>query len=251
MNPAFFAKIERHSSNPPNFSIKKYIKRYNEKEIETVNKIKKIPRYFCFFAPFIKHSFLQVPDKYVVLYQEELIPFYDFFQNIHGKEKKMHIQSSFLHIVKAFQVLRDHDILYGNYGKIGFNRQNQPILYEFERNIVDLQYFPVEMHVIALLQRESCSSLSLTNIDAILETFSDKSPSAPSFLRELINKPKQQIIDALWKYRYTWDNYALSMLYLNFDETERESALTTILLQALAFIPEERPSHEDILLTLL
>ena len=263
-------------------SLKKQIKLYNEQEIVICDKIKKIPNYSCFFSPILKYSLIQSSDKYAVIYSEELKPFYDYFRNCSNKERKYRIWSSYIYLIKGFKLLHSHEIFHGNYGKIGFNKENQPVLFDFceeqeslrggerraysggrmpdeyERNMYNLSHFPIEMHIISFLEKDSGvnASLSKFNIETIFHNFlEDVQMECPDFLFNYVNKPKEQILDALWKYRYTWDNYALSMLYLEIAEEHQDgddideiwSSFIEILRQSMNIDPEKRPSADLVL----
>ena len=49
-----------------------------------------------------------------------MIPFYDFFSKLPENQFNHYVINSYLHLKKAFQILNQEDILYINYGKIGF-----------------------------------------------------------------------------------------------------------------------------------
>ena len=164
------------------------------------------------------------------------------FENLPENQIKYFIYSSYFHLTKAFEVLNKHEIIYANYGKFGFNYQNQPILFDFERNLNDLDHLPLERHVIAFLEKnQSYISLSRENIEFICKNFlqtqqtqeieklnnklyipyksykSYKSyknkEDCMKLLIPLINKPKCNIIQEMEKTQYNWDMYSLNMLY--------------------------------------
>jgi hypothetical protein len=94
-----------------------------------------------------------------------------FFGKCAEKEKILRIFTSYGHLIRACQILNQYGIVYENYDKIGFNRQNQPILFDFERNRAKIQYLPIEAHVTAFLEKNDVLSLSKSNIEEICGTF--------------------------------------------------------------------------------
>ena len=218
-------------ANTPKYRIKTAIKKWNEEEILTCEKIKKIPSYFCFFSPILKTNFLNIDEKYVLLHQEVLIPFHEFFRNLPEKQVEYFAWASFFRLIDAFKLLNSHGILYTNYGKIGFTHQNQPVLFDFERNIQDLQYLPLEQHVAIFLENNShIEALSKTNITDICFEFNKNKydnkdenedirekthEKCMNLLMPWINQPKSLTLNEMNKYKNTWDIYSLSMLYLN------------------------------------
>ena len=148
-------------------STKTIIKQYNEEELIICNKIRKIPLYFCYFAPIISVKFLNNQNNYILISRQDLIPFYDFFSKLPENQFNHYVINSYLHLKKAFQILNQEDILYINYGKIGFNYQNQPLIFDFERNVNDLEHLPLEQYVISFLEKSQSVSLSKENIENI------------------------------------------------------------------------------------
>jgi len=219
--------------------IKSSIQCYDPQEIAICNKIKQIPKFFSFFSPIISHSSLNAFDKYILVYKEYLVPFNDFFERLPDDQVFFFIYSSYFHLEKAFQLLNKHNILYGKYGKIGFNYKNQPMLFDFERKMDDFDnnmtmcHFPLERYCIAFLEKNMATSLSMTNIDEICKDFCKMREGinqnqnqnqnqnhamykkCVDFLIPWINKPKQIVIQEMNKYQLNWDMYSTSLLYLN------------------------------------
>jgi hypothetical protein len=225
MNPKYFATEIAHTTNKNSTKRHeiKQIKRYDEEELEICKKILKIPTYFLFFSPIRKFNFLNISEKYILVYREELQPFSDFFGKCAEKEIISRIFTSYGHLIRACQILNQYGIVYENYDKIGFNHQNQPILFDFERNRAKIQYLPIEAHVTAFLEKNDVLSLSKSNIEEICGTFlkmypfNHKRPSQRECVNmfvHLINKPKQVIMDEIGKYKNTWNNYGISYVFL-------------------------------------
>jgi len=227
MNPKYFPSELAFYTKKRNIVLEtsetREIKKYNEEELKICAKILKIPMYFLFFSPIKKYSFLNAPEKYILVYREDLLPFYDFFEKCTEKERKMRILASYRHLIRGCQLLNHHGIVYENYEKIGFNRQNQPILFDFERNKASLQYLPLEAHVLSFIKNNDVVSLSKSNIEQICENFlkmyifNHAKPTlreCMSLFVHLINQPKQAIINEMEKYKNTWNYYGISYLYL-------------------------------------
>ena len=216
-------------------STKTIIKQYNEEELIICNKIRKIPLYFCYFAPIISVKFLNNQNNYILISRQDLIPFYDFFSKLPENQFNHYVINSYLHLKKAFQILNQEDILYINYGKIGFNYQNQPLIFDFERNVNDLEHLPLEQYVISFLEKSQSVSLSKENIENICLNFiknqqeqnqhnqqneqnninNIKYLDCMQLLLPFINKPKNHIILEMKKDQHTWSIYCLNMLYSN------------------------------------
>ena len=230
MNPRYIAieyclQHKQPTNRAPDIKTReiKQIKRYEEEEMDICKKILKIPAYFLFFSPIRKFSFLNAPEKYILVYREELAPVHEFFEKCTEKERVLHILTAYSHLIRGCRLLTQHDIIYENYDKIGFNRQNQPVLFDFERNHAKMQYLPIEAHVLAFLEKNDVLSLSKSNIEEIcgnflkMYLFNHKRPTQRECVNmfvHFINKPKQVIMDEIEKYKNTWNNYGISYVFL-------------------------------------
>lgn len=224
----------------------KQIKRYDEEEMDICKKILKIPAYFLFFSPIRKFSFLNAPEKYILVYREELAPFHEFFEKCTEKERVLHILTAYSHLIRGCRLLTQHGIIYENYDQIGFNRQNQPVLFDFERNRAKMHYLPIEAHVMAFLEKNDVLSLSKSNIEEICGTFLKTYPFNHKRLSQrecvnlfvhLINKPKQVIMDEIGKYKNTWNNYGISYVFLeilSYMSTEIPSFFVNVLFECVS-----------------
>jgi hypothetical protein len=252
MNPRYFAikypcpYPYKHQPTKCALDIKasetKQIKRYDEEEIEICKKILKIPAYFLFFSPICKFSFLNTRDKYILVYREELTPFHDFFNKCTEKERVLHILTSYSHLIRGCRFLTQHGIIYENYDQIGFNRQKQPILFDFERNKTKTHYLPIEAQLLTFLENKDVLSLSKSNIEEIcgnfLKTypFNHQRPSqreCANMFVHFINKPKQVIIDEIGKYKNTWNNYGISYVFLEMLSYMNDIEMPTFFIEVL------------------
>jgi hypothetical protein len=263
MNPRYFDidyRPRHHHSNTRTPDIKtremKQIKRYDEKEVNICKKILKIPAYFLFFSPIRKFSFLNTPEKYILVYREELAPFHDFFEKCREKERVLQILTAYSHLIRGCRLLTQHGIVYENYDQIGFNRQNQPILFDFERNRAKMHYLPIEAHVVAFLEKKDVLSLSKSNIEEICDNFlktypfHHKKPTQRECLDmfvHFINKPKQSIMDEIEKYKNTWNNYGISYVFLEMlsymDNIEMPSFFIDVLFECVELDFTKRVDH--------
>jgi hypothetical protein len=109
----------------------------NSEKIEINEQIKKIPKYSQFFSPFTFKSSVNGTGNntnYILVEQQSLVPFDDFFSNVPKNQIASLIESSFSRVKEATSILNESCILDCWTAKIGFNYQNQPILFDFERN---------------------------------------------------------------------------------------------------------------------
>jgi hypothetical protein len=171
-------------------------------------------------------------EDYVLVMKKDFTPFYEFFQNISEKKETFIVSitiTAYSHLLKAFQLLQKNDIIYGNYPKIGFTHQDLPILFDFEKSWIDfnwnqremhdiLSYLPIEAHLLYFLQSNETQSLSLDNIRCVCENYSTivRFSSTPGFslFAHLVNQPKEVLIKELTTYKYTWDIFGMSILFL-------------------------------------
>lgn len=264
MNPKYFATqithiTHKNSTKETKKHEIKQIKRYDEEELEICKKILKIPTYFLFFSPIRKFNHLNISEKYILVYREELQSFSDFFGKCTEKERISRIFTSYCHLIRACQILNQYGIVYENYDKIGFNRQNQPILFDFERNGAKTQYLPIEAHVMVFLEKNDVLSLSKSNIEEICGTFFKTYPFNHKRLSQrecvnlfvhLINKPKQVIMDEIGKYKNTWNNYGISYVFLemiSYMSNEMPSFFVNILFECVSVDFNQRCLSDNIL----
>lgn len=260
MNPKYFdmnhlCPLIKHIPNIKTREIKQ-IKRYDEKEVEICKKILKIPTYFLFFSPILKFSNLNTPEEYILVFREELTPFYHFFEKCSEKERVLHILTAYSHLIRGCRLLTQHNIIYENYDQIGFNRQNQPILFDFERKKTKMHYLPIEAHILVFLENKDVLSLSKSNIEEICANFLKTYPFNHKRLSQrecvdmfvhFINKPKQAIIDEIEKYKNTWNNYGISYVFLEMlsymDNIDMPTFFIQVLLECVDLDFTKRVDH--------
>lgn len=106
----------------------------NSEKFELNEKLKNIPKYSQFFAPFTLKSSVNGNGNYILVEHQSLVPFDDFFSNVPKNQLSSFIESSFSHLKEATSILNETGTVDCWTAKIGFNYQNQPILFDFERN---------------------------------------------------------------------------------------------------------------------
>ena len=104
------------------------------------------------------------------------------------------------------------------------NKSNQTIDYIKKYLLVynpEYEYWPIEFHVLSYMFSNKIESISKINIDMILEDIYSKNnlafnkKEATDFFIKYINKPLSYIINDIFIYKQTWDNYSLSILFLD------------------------------------
>jgi hypothetical protein len=160
-----------------------------------------------------------------------------------------HIIDSYQHLLNSFIELQQNNICYFNFSlkNIVFNKNQKPILKNFDLSLIkeelnpsylikildkinDFTYKPLEIHVIFYLIKNDENTLSYNSVELISKNFVDNMSilklfsnnykesyflSCIDFLKKYINQPRKIIIEDILKYCDTWDNYALSILYLH------------------------------------
>ncbi len=266
MNPLYLRAQHTESKNRPIESIRKQPKRiikpYKESELAISKKILEIPFFFHYFSPVQKWQHINGTRQHILVQEDgEFTSFSDFFENIDEKYRKRRklgdyfavsmILSSYSHLLKALDLLKKSGIIYGDVRKIGLNHQNQPILFNFEKSWSSfntplelekeaqdiLPYLPIEAHLLNYLQTTQNMSLSLDNISSVCEKYSSivpfsKSPNV-SLFTQLINKPRQILIQELTRTSDRWDLFGVSILYLQivhvFSQEPREKTALSVL----------------------
>jgi hypothetical protein len=113
-----------------------------------------------------------------------------------------------------------------DYSRRDLNKYIQNFLFEYEPGFTEL---PLELHIISYLLCNKLNSLSSYNIENIvndfidnnniLKTFGDTVVSsykehAIQYYKKYINQSYEHVLTDMLQYAHTWDNYALSILFL-------------------------------------
>ena len=229
-------------------------------ELEVAETIRKIRYHQLWFDIIQKHSLLKVGvmDERV-LYQHEIavsreIPkyilceypnerrfeFLDFIMNLPTpKLAVLHLFDSFSTLSNSIDILHQNGLFF--YGltpdNIVFNESLKPVLrnfgnncFSFEQtplfieNIRDLEYKPLDCHVLSYLLKNKCASLSLSIIEEICDNYLIKTNNTATrlecveYLSRFINKPVSFITDELMKQCDKWDKISLAMVFLRVGE---------------------------------
>jgi hypothetical protein len=175
----------------------------------------------------------------------------DFFTSYSSKMYVSTIICFYKNICKSLQILIDNKIChnYINFNSIVIDNSNRPLLTNFSfsidySNINNMNEYikkfiitydpcyiewPIELHILSYLLTNKLTSLSEYNIENIinevvknnniLNTFGDSLVSlykqeSLNYFKKYVNQTYEFIVSDILKYIYTWDNYALSILYL-------------------------------------
>ena len=88
---------------------------------------------------------------------------------------------------------------------------------------------PVEIYVLHYVIRENLQTLNVESIEIICKKYVDNPYlsfigatskeklylNSIHFLKQWLSTPREKIIDEIMKYSHTWDNYALTIIYLH------------------------------------
>ena len=155
----------------------------------------------------------------------------------------VYLIDSYKELLDSIKILNMHKICYFDLkmDKIVFDKFEKPVLFDFEEAIHydDIKflnsYIPnyyvwsLEAIVIHFLKDSDCKSISRANIESICKSYIIKNKALAFFpenyivsyykkcvesLLKYINMPKEDIIKKMCKHIDTWDNYSLSIIYL-------------------------------------
>jgi hypothetical protein len=211
-------------------------------------------------------------------------------QNKNPKEILFYLQDSYQYLLKSIKILHNHSICYfGVSSQTIIFDSNIPRLNNFEssflitndnqinktmhqiRNLQNFSFQPLEVHVLYYFLNNELTTLSSTQIEDICSYYVNSVPIFSLFsesyrekykekclktLNKYVNQNQTFIVDELTKFCNTWDNYALTILYLHLLETiiHRFSLENTffngwmkILKKYLDPDPEQRKSLEFIM----
>lgn len=170
---------------------------------------------------------LNSPKKYIIT----LINFYKHLLssiNLLVNKKIIHNHINFDSIVVD---KNDYPLLSNFSFSIDFSRSDIDIYIKHFIVAYDTDYieWPIELHILSYLLTNKLNSLSSYNIENIindvlknhniLKTFGDAVVSsyrqeALNYFQKYVNQSYQYILTDILQYSHTWDNYALSILFL-------------------------------------
>lgn len=191
--------------------------------------------------------------KYDNIQMLDFKKYLSFEKNYLSFEKKYFfhkIINIYIKLLKSINMLNENNIFFNNLNdeNIFINQIDSPILSNFSFSILfnlstmrenlhkfileyDPSYiqWPIEIHTIAYIFHHKLNSLSKSNIDKIIsdlinnnyifENLNDNMKqkyydNGILFLKKFINKKSDEIISNIILHFKSWDNYALSILYL-------------------------------------
>ena len=229
-------------------------------ELEVAETIRKIRYHQLRFDIIQKHSLLKVGEmdervlnqheievsreipKYILCEypNERRFEFWDFMMNLPTpKLAVLHLFDSFESLSNSIDILHQNGLYF--YGltpdNIAFDESLKPVLrnfgnncFTFEQtpvfieNIRDLEYKPLDCHVLSYLLNNKCASLSLSIIEEICDNYLIKTNNTATrlecveYLNRFINKPVSFITDELMKQSDKWDKISLAMVFLGVGE---------------------------------
>jgi hypothetical protein len=213
-----------------------------------------------------------------------------FFNNLFSEKKYFFykIINIYTKLLKSINMLNENCIFFNNLNdeNIFINQFDSPILSDFSFSInfrveADLHKFilefepsyiqwPIEIHTLAYIFHNKLTSLSNSNIDKIINEMIVNNPIFDNFsnnikqkyhddgilfLKRFINKKINEIIPEIILYFKSWDNYSLSILYLQiiikiykFMENKNNKFIINfmkLLLKNISFNPEKRFSLKN------
>ena len=159
--------------------------------------------------------------------------------------------NSYTFLLHSIDLLVQHNIVHNNISttSIGINNNNEPIIFHFGLSMIltpsnlcieylskyfmsyDSTYYyrPFELHVFSYLLSNNMVTLSVFHIDKIVEETITNNKfiikfgkniktiferEGKEYLNKMVNKPMEYILSNIFQYNGTWDNFRLSILYL-------------------------------------
>jgi hypothetical protein len=167
------------------------------------------------------------PSKYV----NQIIYFYKYLLNTLSLLVSSHLFHNHI-LFDSIVVSEEGYPLLTNFSlSIDYMRSNidtyfKHFILDYEPGFTEM---PLEMHIVSYLLTNKLSSLSSYNIESVINDFADKNnilrtfgpdvvssykQEAHEYYKKYINQSYQYILTDMIQYAHTWDNYALSILFL-------------------------------------
>jgi hypothetical protein len=197
---------------------------------------------------FIKEN-IDYNKKYVLIDDYNIIYFKDFLFNLPNKKLFFfHLIDSYYYLLKSLKLLNDNNIVFFNLSNknIVFNKSFIPYIKNFDFSFVKTDLTedflskminstnnyalkPIEVHVLFYIFNTDIESLSYSTIEEISNNFVNNvtiftlfsisykqkyKENCISYLKKYINKTKNEIVNDILSFNYTWDNYSLSVIFL-------------------------------------
>ena len=198
-------------------------------------------------------------DLYLLEYQnneDEMIGFFEYLSAIKSNPKKyiFTIITTYQKLLKHILLLQKTNIVHLNinYDTICFKKDTEQVLIRDWTNAIittttscnsrlqNKSYIttknddittnsPLEIYVLAHLNKHNLGTLNVSSIESISKTYVDNPYlsfitdtskhkiylNCVVFLTPLIDATRDTIVDEMMKYSHTWDNYALTIIYLH------------------------------------
>ncbi len=184
-------------------------------------------------------------------HERQLIYFKNYLKALSSSKKYLlTIINSYKHLLNSINLLVSHNIFHNhiNFDSIFVDKSEHILLSNFSFSIdylhTDIQQYikrfiiaydpsylewPIEFHLLSYLLTNKLNSLSSYNIESIiteyishnniLNTFgptfvSSYKDESLKYFKKYVNQTYDYILTDMLQYSHTWDNYALSILYL-------------------------------------
>ncbi len=201
--------------------------------------------------PINGNTFKKSPIGNSVLLEFDNVPLVDFkiyFTQLSATEYIRDIVYFYKHLLNTVELLNNCNVFYNNihFDTILIDNSRQiPVLNDFSFSLsfskkefvshlfvaYDPEYleWPIELHLLSYLHSNQLTNLSLYNIEqviddvlnhhSILRTFGDSvvqsfRTEAQTYFKKYANRSYNTLLHEWFEYAYTWDIYALNMLYL-------------------------------------
>jgi hypothetical protein len=200
----------------------------------------------------IRHKYSNHDDTILLEFQDrKLIYFKNYLKALSSSTKYLlTIINSYKHLLNSIHLLVSHNIFHNhiNFDSIVVDKSDYVLLSNFSFSIdysrTDMEQYikqfiiayepsylewPIELHILSYLLTNKLNSLSSYNIESIiteyikhnniLNTFgpsvvSSYKEEALQYFKKYINQNCEYILTDILQFANTWDNYALSILYL-------------------------------------
>lgn len=195
---------------------------------------------------------IQTTSNYLVRYKNvQFLSLEDVFSYSNNIQSLRFLINSYTFLLHSIDLLLQNNIIHNNITTftIGINKNNEPILFHFDVSMVltpanlhidylskyflhyDPSYYyrPLELHVFSYLLSNNLTTLSIFHIEKIIEEVISNNKfickfgnnikllyekEGRKYLNNLMNKPLEYITSNIFQYKATWDNYRLSIVYL-------------------------------------
>lgn len=200
----------------------------------------------------IKHTYSKQDDTILLEFQDrKLLYFKNYLKGLSSSTKYvLTIINSYKHLLNSINLLVNNNIFHNhiNFDSIIIDNTEHILLSNFSFSInylnADIQQYikhfivtyepsylewPIEFHILSYMLTNKLNSLSSYNIESIitehisynniLNTFgsdvvSSYKNESLKYFKKYVNQTYDYVLSDMLQYAHTWDNYALSILYL-------------------------------------